>query len=212
MQEQNFWQEILRVTVSAPLINNFILIQFLGLCTFFGVSKKVEPSVGLGVAVIFVMGASSLLTGILWNFVLIPLNLQFMRIVVFIIVIAAFVQLVEIYTKKMMPALFKTLGVYLVITASNCAVLGAAIQASNRYMYSVNMPLMSRLAHGILLPTFFGIASGVGFAIAIVALSYIRERLDLSDVPEWMKGMPISFIATGLMAIAFMGFMGLITS
>jgi Na+-translocating ferredoxin:NAD+ oxidoreductase subunit A len=212
MQETNFWQEILTVSVSAPLINNFILIQFLGLCTFFGVSKKVEPSVGLGVAVIFVMGASSMLTAALWNFVLIPLEIQYMRIVVFIIVIAAFVQLVEIYTKKMMPALFKTLGVYLVITASNCAVLGAAMQASNRYMYSVNMPILQRLSHGILLPTFFGIASGVGFAIAIIALSYIRERLDLADVPDWIKGMPISFIATGLMAMAFMGFMGLITN
>jgi Na+-translocating ferredoxin:NAD+ oxidoreductase subunit A len=210
MQEPNFWQEILTVMVSAPLINNFILIQFLGLCTFFGVSKKVEPSVGLGVAVIFVMGASSLLTAILWNFVMIPLRIEYMRIVVFIIVIAAFVQLVEIYTKKMMPALFKTLGVYLVITASNCAVLGAALQASNRYMYSVDLPLLSRLSHGILLPTFFGIASGAGFAIAIIALSYIRERLDLADVPDWIKGMPISFIATGLMAMAFMGFIGLI--
>lgn len=188
---------IFTIMISAVLINNFVLTNFLGLCTFFGVAKKVEPSVGLGFAVIFVMGCSSLICSILYKFVLVPLELQFLQTVVFIIVIASFVQLVEIYARKMLPKLFKTLGVYLVLTATNCAVLYA--------------PLTNvRKDFGIFESTLFGIFGGVGFALAIVLLSYINERLELADVPAPLKGMPISFIATGLLAIAFMGFTGLI--
>ncbi len=196
MDNGSFLSQLFVILTGAVLINNFVLTQFLGLCTFFGVSKKVEPSVGLGFAVIFVMGASSLIASILFRYVLLPLKLEYMRIVVFIIVIASFVQLVEIYTRKMMPGLFKQLGVYLVITATNCAVLAA--------------PLLNvEQGYGVLLSTFHGICAGAGFMLAIVLLSYIRERLALCDVPGPLKGMPISFIATGLMAIAFMGFSGL---
>ena len=196
MDNGSFLSQLFVIMTGAVLINNFVLTQFLGLCTFFGVSKKVEPSVGLGFAVIFVMGASSLITSILFKYVLAPLHLEYMKIVVFIIVIASFVQLVEIYTRKMMPALFKQLGVYLVITATNCAVLAA--------------PLLNvEKGYNVALSTIHGICAGAGFMLAIVLLSYIRERLALSNVPEPLRGMPISFIATGLMAIAFMGFSGL---
>lgn len=196
MEQTSFIGQMFAILFGAVLINNYVLTKFLGLCTFFGVSKKVEPSVGLGFAVIFVMGASSLITAILYNYVLVPLKLDYMKIVVFIIVIASFVQLVEIYTRKMMPGLFKQLGVYLVITATNCAVLAAPLlNVENNY--------------NIWWSFFYGICAGAGFTLAIVLLSYIRERLDLADVPEPLKGMPIAFIATGLMAIAFMGFSGL---
>lgn len=194
--DSSFAGQLFTILISAVLINNYVLTQFLGLCTFFGVSKKVEPSVGLGLAVIFVMGCSSLITSILFRYVLEPLHLEYMKIVVFIIVIASFVQLVEIYTRKMMPALFNQLGVYLVITATNCAVLAAPLLSVERN-------------YNVLLATAYGIFSGFGFMLAIVLLSYIRERVDMEDVPGPLKGMPIAFILTGLMAIAFMGFSGL---
>ncbi len=200
--EHGFFTEVVTILISAILINNFVLTKYLGLCTFMGVSKKVEPSVGLGLAVIFVMGCSSLITSFLYNYVLVPLNIEYMKIVVFIIVIASFVQLVEIYTRKMMPKLFKTLGVYLVITATNCAVLAAPLMNTEKYA--------ARTITDVALSTINGIAAGAGFALAIVLLSYIRERLELADVPEPLKGMPITFISTGLMAIAFMGFTALI--
>lgn len=185
------------IMIGAVLINNFVLTNFLGLCTFFGVSKKVEPSVGLGFAVVFVMGCSSLLCALLYRYVLVPLNLDFLKIVVFIIVIASFVQLVEIYSRKMLPKLFKSLGVYLVLTATNCAVLYSPLTNVSKDF-------------DILQSALFGIFGGIGFAMAIVLLSFIRERLELADIPEPLKGMPISFIATGLLAIAFMGFTGLV--
>jgi len=200
--DKAFLSELSVIFISAVLINNFVLARYLGLCTFMGVSKKIEPSVGLGVAVIFVMGCSSLITSLLYNFVLIPLNIEYMKIVVFIIVIASFVQLVEIYTRKMMPSLFKTLGVYLVITATNCAVLAAPLLNAEKYAEP-------NISH-IIFSTLHGVAAGTGFALAIVLLSYIRERLELADVPEPLKGMPIAFITTGLLAIAFMGFTGMI--
>ncbi|MFP4497781.1 MAG: electron transport complex protein RnfA [Vulcanimicrobiota bacterium] len=200
--ENNFFGELFTILISAILINNFVLTKFLGLCTFVGVSKKVEPSVGLGIAVIFVMGGSSLITAVLYNFILKPLNIEYMKIVVFIIVIASLVQLVEIYTRKMLPDLFKSLGVYLVITATNCAVLAAPLLNSERYT--------GKNFADIAFSTVHGIAAGAGFALAIVLLSYIRERLELADVPEALQGLPITFITTGLMAIAFMGFTGLI--
>lgn len=189
--------QLFAILISAILINNFVLTRFLGLCTFFGVSKKVEPSVGLGFAVVFVMGFSSLICALLFKYVLIPLKLEFLNIVVFIIVIASFVQLVEIYSRKMMPKLFKSLGVFLILTATNCAVLFSPL-------FNVQKD------YGILKSTLNGIAGGIGFGLAIVILSYIRERLDLADVPEPLKGMPIAFITTGLIAIAFMGFTGII--
>lgn len=199
--DMNVMQTIFAILIGAVFVNNFVLARFLGLCTFVGVSKKVEPSVGLGIAVIFVMGCSSLIAALLYNFILIPLGIDYMQIVVFIIVIASFVQLVEIYTRKMMPKLFKTLGVYLVITATNCAVLASPLDNAKNFV-GTNFT-------SIMYSTLYGIAAGAGFALAIVLLSYIRERLELADVPEPLKGLPITFIATGLMAIAFLGFNGL---
>jgi len=195
--DYSYFGQLFTILISAILINNFVLTRFLGLCTFFGVSKKVEPSVGLGFAVVFVMGCSSLICALLFKYVLIPLKLDYLKIVVFIIVIASFVQLVEIYSRKMLPKLFKSLGVYLILTATNCAVLFS--------------PLFNvQKNYDILQSTLYGIAGGIGFGLAIVLLSFIRERLDLAEVPEPLKGMPIAFITTGLMAIAFMGFSGLI--
>ena len=192
-----FAAQIFTIMMSAVLVNNYVLTKFLGLCTFIGVSKKVEPSIGLAAAVVFVMGCSSFICTALFKYVLEPLNLEFLKIVVFIIVIASFVQLTEIYTKKMNPGLYKTLGVYLILTATNCAVLAAPL-------FNVQKD------YGVFMGTVNGIASGLGFGLAIVLLSFIRERLDLSDVPESLKGNPISFIATGLLALAFLGFSGLI--
>ena len=189
--------QVFTVMISAILINNYVLTKYLGLCTFIGVSKKVEPSIGLAAAVVFVMGCSSFICTALFKYVLQPLNLEFLKIIVFIIVIASFVQLTEIYAKKMNPGLYKTLGVYLILTATNCAVLAAPL-------FNVQQN------YGVFMGTINGIASGLGFGLAIVVLSFIRERLQLSDVPEPMKGTPISFIATGLLALAFMGFGGLI--
>lgn len=192
-----FMAKILTIMLSAILINNFVLTRFLGLCSFVGVSKKVEPSIGLGLAVVFVMGLSSLICSVIYNYILVPLHLEYLKIIVFIIVIASYVQLVEIYTRKMVPSLYKALGVYLVLITTNCAVLYVVL-------YNVQE------GYDVLTGTIYGIAGGIGFALAIVVLSHIRERLELSDVPEALQGMPITFIVTGLMAIAFTGFSGLI--
>ena len=185
------------IIIAAVLTNNFVLSKFYGCCPFLGVSKKLDSSVGMGAAVVFVMLCASLCTYPIYYFILKPLELTYLRTVAFILVIAVFVQLLEMVIKKLMPPLYKTLGVYLPLITTNCAVLGIAL--SN-----------VQSGYGILESTINGCGSAVGFTIAIVILAGIRERLEHSPIPEAFKGTPIVLITSGLMAIAFFGFSGLI--
>lgn len=190
-------RELLLLAVGAALVNNVVLSQFLGLCPFLGVSKKISTAAGMGGAVIFVITLSSLITSLIYNYVLIPLDLTYLQTIVFILVIAALVQFVEMVLKKCMPALYEALGVYLPLITTNCAVLGVAItNANNGYS------LLQSVVNG------FGTAAG--FTIAIVILAGLRERMEGNDIPMPFRGMPITLITSGLMAIAFFGFAGLI--
>jgi electron transport complex protein RnfA len=206
MEHPDIWTQIFTILIGATLINNLVLNQFLGLCPVFGISGKIKPSIELGMVITAVMGVSSLIIAILWNFILLPFHLEYLKILVFILVITGLVQLIRAYPQKIYPDLDKKFGTYLIIAASNCIVLAAPLQSAEKFNYSLTMPFFERILHGIGLPTLYGIAAGAGFALAIVLLSYIRDRLELSDIPEPLKGIPISFIVMGLLAIAFMGF------
>ena len=183
------------ILFTAALVNNFVLSQFLGICPFLGVSKKVETAAGMGGAVLFVITISSVITSVLYNFLLVPNDLQYLNTIVFILVIAALVQFVEMVLKKMMPALYKSLGVYLPLITTNCAVLGVALlSVQNDYT--------------ILESVINGIGASIGFFLAIVLMAGIREKMETSNIPEAFKGTPIVLITAGLMAIAFCGFGG----
>ena len=181
------------IIITFVFINNFILTQFLGLCPFIGVSKNVESAVGMGFAVTFVMSIAALATWAIQNFILIPLNIEFLQTISFILMIAALVQFVEMFIQKSSPSLYKALGIYLPLITTNCAVLGIALIAV-RSNYNA---LESFVA---------GIAAGLGFLLAIVLMSAIREKLDSEWVPKPLRGTPIAFITGGLMALAFMAF------
>lgn len=183
------------ILFTAALVSNFVLSQFLGICPFLGVSKKVETAAGMGGAVIFVITIASLITSTLYNLLLLPNNLEYLNTIVFILVIAALVQFVEMFMKKSMPALYKSLGVYLPLITTNCAVLGVAL-------------LSVQNNDNILEATIRGIGASVGFFLAIVLMAGIREKLVNCSIPSAMKGTPIVLITAGLMAIAFCGFGG----
>lgn len=188
---------LLMIAVGSALVNNVVLSQFLGLCPFLGVSKKMDTAAGMGAAVIFVLTISSFCTSLIYKFVLVTTGMEYMQTIVFILVIAALVQLVEMFLKKNMQSLYQALGVFLPLITTNCAVLGSAltnVQKEYNFIFSV--------ANG------FGTA--VGFTIAIVLLASIRESIEDNDIPFNFKGSPIVLITSGLMAIAFMGFSGLI--
>lgn len=186
---------IFTILFTAALVNNFVLSQFMGICPFLGVSKKVETAAGMGGAVVFVITIASLCTSILYNYLLVPAQLEYLNTIVFILVIAALVQFVEMVLKKMMPALYKSLGVYLPLITTNCAVLGVALlSVQNEY--------------GVLESIVNGIGASLGFLLAIVLMAGIREKLENSNIPEAFKGTPIVLITAGLMAIAFCGFGG----
>ena len=188
--------KLLSITLGAILANNFIFSQFLGICHFLGVSKKVDTAVGMGVAVTFVMGLASAITWLVNTFILIPLDLGYMQTVAFILVIASLVQFIEMFLQKSMPTLYTALGVYLPLITTNCAVLGVAllnIQNSYNFIESV----------------VYGITGGLGFLLAIVLFASIRERLVFADYPKNWDGFPIALVTAGLMALAFMGFSGL---
>ena len=194
-------EELLLIAVGAALVNNVVLSQFLGLCPFLGVSKKVETAAGMGGAVIFVLTISSFITSLIYKFILANdaiLNgrLVYLQTIVFILVIAALVQFVEMLLKKMMPPLYNALGVYLPLITTNCAVLGVALKNVQK-------------DYGILASVVNGFATAVGFTIAIVIMAGIREKTEHNDVPESFRGMPIVLVTAGLMAIAFFGFSGL---
>ena len=188
---------ILLLSVYAMLINNVILMQFLGICPFLGVSKKTDTALGMGMAVIFVMTLATAFTWIVEVGVLVPLNLVFLRTIAFILIIASLVQFVEIFMKKMIPALYRSLGIYLPLITTNCAILGTAIVAVQK-QYSFMTALI------------FSVATGIGFLIAIVLFASIRERLDTADMPEVFKGVPAALVTASILSMAFMGFAGLV--
>jgi Na+-translocating ferredoxin:NAD+ oxidoreductase subunit A len=194
-------QSLILVIISTIFINNVLLSQFLGLCSFLGVSKKTETAVGMGGAVIFVITLSSAITNLIYNFILVKLSLEYMKTIVFIVVIAALVQLVEMVLKKYIPSLYNALGVYLPLITTNCAVLGVAL-TNVQVVYASNL-------QSFIFSVVAGLGTSLGFLVAILILAGIRERIEYNNIPEVFKGMPIVLISAGLMAIAFMGFAGL---
>ena len=190
-----YMQALLGILLSAILTENFILVKFYGICPFMGVSKKIDTALGMGMAVTFVMALASAACYAV-NLALVALDLQYMQTVVFILVIASIVQVVEMFLKKAVPTLYKALGVFLPLITTNCAVLGVAL---------VNV----QQGYDFLLSVVNGAAGGLGFTIAIVLFASIRERVDKAECPESFKGYPIALIAAGLLALAFMGFSGL---
>ncbi len=189
--------ELLLIAVGAALVNNVVLSQFMGICPFLGVSKKVETAAGMGGAVIFVIGIASLVTNLIQKFILEKTGMEYLQTIVFILVIAALVQFVEMFLKKAIPSLYQALGVFLPLITTNCAVLGAAITITQK-------------GYGIFTGLIYGVGTAVGFTIAIVLMAGIREKIEYNDVPEAFKGTPIVLVTAGLMAIAFFGFSGLI--
>ncbi len=189
--------EYILIVISAIFVNNIILAQFLGICPFLGVSKKVETSIGMTGAVMFVMVVATMVTYSLMEFVMKPFGIEFMRTVIFILVIASLVQMVEIILKKVSPSMYQALGVFLPLITTNCAILGVA-------MLTVQKDY--NLLEGIV----FSISHAIGFGLAIVIFAGIREQLDLMKVPKGMKGIPISLIVAGILSIAFMGFTGIV--
>lgn len=190
-------KDLLLILISSALVSNVVLSQFLGLCPFLGVSKKVETAAGMGTAVIFVITLSSAVAGAIYKFVLVPLDITYLQTIVFILVIAALVQFVEMVLKKYMVSLYEALGVYLPLITTNCAVLGVALTNVQEN-------------YGILAGTVNGFATALGFTISIIILAGIREKMAYNDIPKPFRGMPIVMVTAGLMAIAFCGFSGLL--
>ncbi len=178
---------------SFVLVNNFILSKFMGLCPFIGVSRNRESAVGMGFAVIFVMSITSVLTWVIYHGILAPLGIEFLKTIVFILVIASLVQLVELVIRKFSPALYKALGIYLPLITTNCAVLGIAIIAVDEN-------------YGALESLVAGMSGGIGFLMVLIIMSFLREKLSLEKVPEPFKGVPVAFVTAGAMALAFMAF------
>ena len=187
---------LILIAIGSALVNNVVLSQFLGLCPFLGVSKKVKTASGMGAAVVFVITIASLVAAVIYRFILLPLDLTYLRTIVFILVIAALVQFVEMFLKKNIVSLYESLGVYLPLITTNCAVLGVALTNVQK-------------SYGILESVVNGFATAAGFAVAIIILAGIREKMEYNDIPAPFKGMPIVMITAGLMAIAFCGFSGL---
>ena len=190
-------KELIIIAIGAAFVNNVVLSQFMGLCPFLGVSKKIDTAAGMGGAVIFVIAISSFVTSLIYNFILVPAGITYLQTIVFILVIAALVQLVEMFLKKSIPALYQSLGVYLPLITTNCAVLGTALtNVQNDY--------------GIIASTVSGIATACGFLVSIVIMAGLREKIEYNDIPAPFQGMPIVLLTAGLMSIAFFGFSGLI--
>ena len=186
---------LVALSLNAILIENFIFSKFLGICPFLGVSKKTNTAVGMGLAVIFTMTLASALTYVVYRFILVPAELEYLKTIAFIIVIASLVQFIEMFLQKSLPALYSALGIYLPLITTNCAVLGVALlNITNEYNF--------------LFSVVYGFMAGVGFLLAIVLLSRVRERIEYCDIPEPFRGFPIALIASGLLSIAFMGFSG----
>ena len=185
------------IIIASIFVNNIVLAQFLGICPFLGVSSKVETSLGMGAAVTFVMAISSIAAYVIQYYVLEPLGIGFLQTIAFILVIAALVQMVEIILKKMSPALYQALGIFLPLITTNCAVLGVAI-------------LLVQKEYNLLESVVFAVSTAIGFTLAMVLFAGLRERLELADLPKAMKGVPVALLTAGILAMAFMGFSGLV--
>ena len=188
--------KLLAISLGAILTNNFIFSQFLGICPFLGVSKKSDTAVGMGLAVTFVMGLASAICWVIDQFVLVPLGIEFLQTLAFILVIAALVQFVEMFLKKMVPSLYSALGIFLPLITTNCAVLGVVLlNVQNHYNFIESLV--------------YGITGGLGFMLAICLFASVREKLEFADYPECFEGFPICLVSAGLLALAFMGFSGM---
>ena len=198
--------EYIIIIISAVFVNNVLLAQFLGVCPFFGASNKVETAVGMAGAVTFVMTMATLITWLLYYYVLVPLSIEFMQTVSFILIIAALVQLVEIILKKISPALFRALGIFLPLMATNCAVVGVSILVVTKEFS------FGGAAHLLNLPETitFAVANAIGFGLALIVFAGLREQLELADVPKAFRGIPIALVTAGILSLAFMGFAGLV--
>jgi electron transport complex protein RnfA len=185
--------ELFGIFFAAFLINNILLIRFIALCSFFGVSTKIETSIGMSFAVIFVMTISSAVSWVLYHFVLFPLHLEFLRTAAFILTIAALVQLEELYLKKMVPHLYRAMGIYLPLITTNCAILAVAFLAID-YRYNFLQSMV------------YSLGVSLGYALAMVLFAFVRERMALAPIPKWLQGYPIAFITAALMSLAFLGF------
>lgn len=192
-------KDLLIISIGAIFIQNFVLVQFLGICPFLGVSKKVETALGMGFAVVFVMACASAITWAVQQ-LLILFNIEYLQTIAFILVIAVLVQFVEMFLQKSIPSLYNSLGIYLPLITTNCAVLGVAI---------VNITQFGGTDFSFIKSVVYGATAGIGFTFAIVLFAGVRERLESSDIPKFLKGMPITLITAGLLSIAFMGFSGL---
>lgn len=189
--------ELVALFISAILVNNFVLFYFLGICPFLGVSKKIDSALSMGLAVTFVMTITSVVSWAINNWILIPNELDYLKIVSFILVIASLVQLVEMFIRKISPPLYQALGIYLPLITTNCAIMGLAL-------------LVALREYGFAEAVVFGVGSGLGFTLAIILMAGIREQLDLADVPEPLKGAGIALIVAGIMALGFTAFIGMI--
>lgn len=193
---------LIQISVGSIFINNFVLARFLGLCPFFGVSKKLSSASGMGMAVIFVMTLASSITWIIYHYMLEPYHLEYLRTILFILVIAGLVQLVEMALQKYSPTLYEALGIFLPLITTNCAVLGAAI-------LNTEINQVTGLPFTFIESVWNGIMSGIGFSLALILMAGLREKLEFAPVPRSLEGLPIAFITAGLMALAFLGFAGL---
>ena len=189
--------EYFAIIISAVFVNNIVLTQFLGICPFLGISNKIETAIGMSGAVLFVMTLATIVTYLIQNYILIPLNIGYLQTITYILVIASLVQIVEIVLKKVSPVLYQALGVFLPLITTNCAILGVAI-------------LVIQKDYNLIQSVVFAIANAFGFALALIVFSGLREQLDLFDIPEGMKGVPIALILAGLLSLAFMGFAGIV--
>jgi electron transport complex protein RnfA len=192
------WQHVLTIFIASALINNFVFSRYLGLCIFFGVTKRMETAVGMSFTFTAVMLVEAVLNWVIYTYIMIPYNLGFLKIVIFIGVVAAFVQAADTMMKKVAPALYYKLGIYLALIVTNCIILAVPLlNADENYSLFESMAL--------------AVGSGLGFSMALIIMASIREKLELADVPKSFQGLPISFVLTGLIALAFLGFSGMIT-
>ncbi len=189
------------ILITTIFVNNFVLSQMLGLCPFIGVSKKLDSALGMGFAVIFVMTLASFITYMVYKFALMPYNITYLRTITFILVIASLVQLVEMIIEKMSPSLYQSLGIFLPLITTNCAVLGVAVLNINQGFVTAELGLIKTIIQG------FG--AGVGFTLALMLMAGIRERLELANIPKRLKGLPVTYVTAGLLALAFLGFAGM---
>lgn len=197
--------EYILIVISAIFVNNVVLAQFLGICPFLGVSKKVSTAAGMGAAVAFVLTLSTIVTYLVQTYILVPYGLQYLQTIAFILIIAALVQMVEIVLKKVSPSLYQALGVFLPLITTNCCILGVAIMVGDG-TYNLQGLETPTLLSGVV----YAIATAIGFALALILFAGVREHLALMDTPKAMQGMPIALITAGLMALAFFGFSGMV--